>query len=93
MEQKSAEELSRLIVNEAVDAFESLLNEGDLNEVFEFGDPELADGANRFAELYRTDKNAALAGVLMSAMITADVFLETVTQGEEPDDSTDNTEE
>ena len=82
MEQKSAEELSRLIVNEAVDAFESLLNEGDLSEVFEFGDPKLTEGAERFAKLYKEDADAALAGILMSSMITADVFLETVTQGE-----------
>ena len=87
MEQKSAEELSRLIVNEAVDAFESLLNEGDLNEVFEFGDPELTEGATRFADLYKKDPNAALAGILMSSMITADVFLDTVTQTEEDEAS------
>ena len=79
MNKQAGEELSQVIVNEAVDQMESILKEGQVEEIFEFGNPDLSKGAVRFMKLFGEDREAAVAGMLMASMVTADIFLDAVT--------------
>ncbi len=76
-------ELEQVVVNEVIRVLENIFKEHDVADLFEFSDKELVEGMNRFVKLYETDRWAAMAGMMMSSMVTTDVFFQVMDQGEQ----------
>jgi len=75
-------ELEQTVVNEVIRVLENIFKEHDVEELFEFSDEELIEGMKRFVKLYETDRWTAMAGMMMSSMVTTDVFFQVMEQEE-----------
>lgn len=80
------EDFGQVVVSEVIDVMESILKEERSEEFFEFSDDNLREGMKRFSELYKTDRWTAIAGMMMSSMVTTDVFYQ-VMEGDEDSES------
>ncbi len=75
-------ELEQVVVNEVIRVLENIFKEHNVEELFEFSDEELIEGMKRFVKLYETDRWTAMAGMMMSSMVTTDVFFQVMEQEE-----------
>ena len=76
-------ELEQVVVNEVIRVLENIFKEHNVEELFEFSDTELVEGMKRFVKLYETDRWTAMAGMMMSSMVTTDVFFQVMEQEEQ----------
>ncbi|PJB83310.1 MAG: hypothetical protein CO090_01360 [Acidobacteria bacterium CG_4_9_14_3_um_filter_49_7] len=76
-------ELEQVVVNEVIRVLENIFKEHNVEELFEFSDDDLIEGMKRFVKLYETDRWAAMAGMMMSSMVTTDVFFQVMEQEEQ----------
>ncbi len=76
-------ELEQVVVNEVIRVLENIFKEHKVEELFEFSDKDLVEGMKRFVQLYKTDRWAAMAGMMMSSMVTTDVFFQVMEQEEQ----------
>jgi len=79
-------ELEQVVVNEVIRVLENIFKEHKVEELFEFSEEELIEGMKRFVKLYETDRWAAMAGMMMSSMVTTDVFFQVMEQEEQGKD-------
>ena len=77
------EELGQYVTDTVYDILQNLFeNEKEIKESFETDDPEWEKALDRFLEFYKKDKMAALTGMIISSIVTSDLFIEII-EGEE----------
>ncbi len=77
------EELGQYVTDTVYDILQNLFeNEKEIKENFETDDPEWEKALDRFLEFYKKDKMAALTGMIISSIVTSDLFIEII-EGED----------
>lgn len=76
------EELGEAVINQVMEIFENLIEKDEFKDAFEFEEEFMEKGMGRFIEFCKKDKDAALAGLSVAALLTSDVFFELIKMDE-----------
>jgi len=76
------EELGEVVINQVMEIFDNLIEKDEFNDAFEFEEAFMEKGMSRFIEFCKKDKDAALAGLSVAALLTSDVFFEVIKMDE-----------
>lgn len=76
------EELGEVVINQVMEIFENLIEKNEFDDAFEFEEAFMEKGMKRFIDFCKKDKDAALAGLSVAALLTSDVFFEVIKMDE-----------
>jgi len=79
-DQQENTDITAMAVQEVMRTLEDVFDNNQVDDLFEIEDPDLAEGMKRFQKLYETDREAALAGMLVACVVTADLFEDILSQ-------------
>ncbi len=78
------EELGEYVVDTAYGILQNLFkNKEEIKKNFETDDPEWEKALDRFIEFFQKDEKAALTGIVISSLVTSDLFMEILSDNAE----------
>ncbi len=78
------EELGEYVVDTAYGILQNLFkNKEEIKKNFETDDEEWEEALDRFIEFFKKDEKAALTGVIISSLVTSDLFVEILSENAE----------
>ncbi len=75
------EELGEYVVDTAYGILQNLFkNKEEIKQNFETDDPDWEKALDRFVEFFKKDEKAALTGIIISSLVTSDLFVEILSE-------------